>query len=438
MTNLSTELNTELNTKLNTELNTELKTELSNDTARAAPSSRAPIIDALRGVALFGILAVNIQSAVWSLGGPTLGQLDEVSALLDRAAVLFTSFFLEYKFYPIFCFCFGYGFAVQARKWRASGDSPRTLFTRRLTFMLIFGIFHGVFLWFGEILTRYAITGFVLRHYLGRGPRALIKAIKFWVITTVMATLVLGVLVTPGELTVAELTDMNAAAITEITAAKTIYTSGSYLDVTRQRATDFFGITTTFVFLIPQVMLLFLLGAISAQMGWLTLSKVAPDRHRALLTRIFVVSLLVGLPINVAFTIKGWTMANAFSVGATWFDIAISTLVPIFAFTYISGLALIATSPLGKMLIALLAPAGKLALTNYVFQSLAMTFLLYGYGLGWGARLQQGELFILAVVIYAFQLVASHYYLRHYRQGPLEWLWRLYTNRSNATNPSEK
>ncbi len=407
-------------------------TNLSTLTARTSPNSRAPIIDALRGIALFGILAVNIQSAVWSLGGPTLGQLDEVSTLLDRATVLLTSFFLEFKFYPIFCFCFGYGFAVQARKWRARGDNLKILFTRRMTFMLILGIFHGVFLWFGEILTRYAITGFILRHYISRGPRALIKALRFWLITTLVATVVLGVLVSPGELTETELTDVNATAVTEIAAAKTVYTTGSYIDVTRQRATDFVSITTSFVFLIPQVMVLFLIGAISAQTGWLTLSKQSPEKHRALLTRIFVVSLLVGLPINIAFTIKGWSMANAFSVDTIWLDVAISTLVPVFALAYISGLALVATSPLGQTLIALFAPAGKLALTNYVFQSFAMTFLLYGYGLGWGARLRQGELFILAIMIYAFQVVASHYYLRLYRQGPLEWLWRRYTN------PSEK
>lgn len=407
-------------------------TNSSTVTARTSPNSRAPIIDALRGIALFGILAVNIQSAIWSLGGPTLGQLDEVSTLLDRAAVLVISFFLEFKFYPIFCFCFGYGFAVQARKWRARGDNLKMLFTRRLTFMLILGILHGVFLWFGEILTRYAITAFILRHYLGRGPRALIKGLRFWLITTAVATLILGVLVSPGELTETELTDMNATAMTEIAAVKAIYTTGSYVEVTRQRAADFVSITTSFVFLIPQVMVLFLLGAISAQMGWLTVSKQFPEKHRALLTRIFVVSLLVGLPINIAFSIKGWSMANAFSIDLTWLDVAVSTLVPIFAFAYISGLALMATSPLGQTFIALFAPAGKLALTNYVLQSFAITFFLYGYGLGWGARLRQGELLILAVMIYSFQLVASHFYLRLYRQGPLEWLWRRYTN------PSEK
>ena len=392
---------------------------------------RAPIIDALRGIALFGILAVNIQGAVWSLGGPTLGQIDEISTLLDRAAVLFTSFFLEYKFYPIFCFCFGYGFAVQARKWRASGQNPASLFARRLTFMLILGVLHGVFLWFGEILTRYAVTGFILRRHISKGPRALIKALKFWVIVTVISTIIICALGAAAISNSSDAADVSTLAMSDVTAAKAIYTTGSYWEVTKQRAKDFSTITTWFAFLIPQVMVLFLLGAITAQMGWLK----SPEKHRLFLSKIFMVALVLGLPFNIAFTVKGWSIANVFTVSTTFFDLLVPTFTPIFAFTYITGLALFDSSTMGKTLIAMFAPAGKLALTNYVFQSLAMTFLLYGYGLGWGTHLRQGELFILAVVIYVFQLTVSHWYLRAYRQGPLEWLWRQCTSPEHNRRP---
>jgi uncharacterized protein len=391
-------------------------------------SQRVHTIDALRGIALFGILAVNIQSAVWSLGGPTLGQFDEASTFLDRAAVLFTSFFLEYKFYPIFCFCFGYGFAVQARNWIVSGNNPKTLFARRLSAMLIFGIFHGIFLWFGEILTRYAITGFILRHYIGQGPRALIKAIKFWGIATAIATVILAALISVGTSSPEDLISMNTTTMNEVAAAKIIYTTGSYIEVTRQRVTDFAAITSSFLFLIPQVMVLFLLGALTAQMGWLQRSEASLEQRRGFLTKTFAVCLIAGLPINIAFTMKGWSMTNAFTLNTTFLEMFISTLTPIFALAYIAGLALISDTAFGKKFIAFFAPAGKLALTNYVFQSVAMTFLLYGYGLGWGARLRQGELLILAIAIYLFQLAASHWYLRIYRQGPLEWLWRRWTN----------
>ena len=121
-------------------------------------------------------------------------------------------------------------------------------------------------------------------------------------------------------------------------------------------------------------------------------------------------------------------MAHAFTIDTSLFDLFVSTLAPIFAFAYISGLALISRGNIGKALIALFAPAGKIALTNYVFQSLAMSFLLYGYGFGLGARLRQGELLLLSIAIYVFQLALSHLYLRVFRQGPLEWMWRRWTN----------
>ena len=391
-------------------------------------SSRVHTIDALRGIALFGILAVNIQSAAWSLGGPTLGQFDEMTTTLDRVALLFTAFFLEFKFYPIFCFCFGYGFAVQTRKWLLRGQDAGALLIRRLTFMLLFGIFHGVFLWFGDILARYALTGFILRYYLRDRPRALIRAIKIWAVLTFVATLLLGGLILMATIGPDELATMNATAMTEIAAAKTIYTTGNYFEITRQRAADFTAITASFIYIVPQIMLLFLLGVLSAQMGWLKVSEQLPEKHHRLLKRIFIFTFVVGLPINIAYTMKSWAMAQAFTVDTSLFDLFVSTLAPIFAFAYISGLALIAHRQVGKTLIALFAPAGKIALTNYVFQSLAMSFLLYGYGFGLGARLRQGELLLLSIAIYVIQLALSHLYLRVFRQGPLEWIWRRWTN----------
>jgi uncharacterized protein len=391
-------------------------------------SPRVHTIDALRGIALFGILAVNIQGASWSLGGPTLGQFDEMTTTLDRVALLFTAFFLEFKFYPIFCFCFGYGFAVQTRKWMLRGQDAGALFVSRLTFMLLFGIFHGIFLWFGDILARYALTGFILRYSIRKGPRELIRAIKIWAVLTLLATLILGGLISVAMTSADELANMNATLMKEIAAAKTIYTTGNYIDITRQRATDFTAITASFIYILPQIMLLFLLGALTSQMGWLKVSEQSPGKHHALLKRIFIFTLAVGLPINIAYTMKAWTMAQAFTVDTSMLDLFVSTLAPIFAFTYISGAALIAHNRVGATLIALFAPAGKIALTNYVFQSLAMSFLLYGYGFGLGARLRQGELLLLSIAIYIVQLALSHLYLRVFRQGPLEWIWRRWTN----------
>ena len=91
------------------------------------------------------------------------------------------------------------------------------------------------------------------------------------------------------------------------------------------------------------------------------------------------------------------------------------------------GDALAAPTALGARLMAALAPAGKLALSNYLLQSLAMTTLLYSYGLALGATLNQFDLLIVACIIYACQLLLSHWYLRHAAQGPMEQLWRKFT-----------
>jgi uncharacterized protein len=125
------------------------------------PNERENIIDALRGFALFGILIVNIQSFAWGVGAPTMGMLWEDATWLDEATIWLTAFIFEYKIYPLFCFCFGYGFAVMAKRWRYAGLNAiqvKARFNRRLNFMLVLGLFHGIVIWFGDILARYALA----------------------------------------------------------------------------------------------------------------------------------------------------------------------------------------------------------------------------------------------------------------------------------------
>jgi uncharacterized protein len=389
------------------------------------PTNRSHIIDALRGVALFGILAVNIQSAAWSVGGPSLGEFDTASTVADYVAVVFTAFFLEFKFYPVFCFCFGYGFAVQACGWKRRGEDATKRFARRMGFMLILGVLHGVLLWFGDILARYGLAGFVLARYINEGPRALLRRVKFWLLVS-LATAILSTATTyfaiPHEPNA--LANAVAESRAELDGAIAVYESGTFSEVTIQRANDFASITLTFLFVFPQVVLLFLLGTVTAQMRWLT----NPEQSRAWLKKVFIVSFMVGLPINVVFTvgrIAGWyDMAASYTIR----DQLVSSFVPTFAFAFIAGTGLIARYPIGQKLIAIAAPAGKIALTNYIFQSIVMSTLLYGYGFGWAKEMRQADLLLLALAVYVMQLMASHLYLRYFKQGPLEWVWRRWTN----------
>ena len=168
---------------------------------------------------------------------------------------------------------------------------------------------------------------------------------------------------------------------------------------------------------------MFLLGAVCAQLGLLA----RPARYRQFWRRVLIVALCVGVPANIFYAFNALTRAQHPGMASDTTQIVLQFLIPILAFAYIAALALIAPTALGVRLLAALAPAGKLALSNYLLQSVVMTTLLYSYGLALGATLNQFGLFITACIIYACQLLLSYWYLRHFAQGPMEKLWRKFT-----------
>ncbi len=397
---------------------------------------RVLAVDALRGFALFGILAVNIQSFVFGLSGPTLGMLDADSSAADAATVFLSALLLEYKFYPIFCFCFGYGFVAQTQRWIRHHQNPQARFTRRLNIMLIMGALHGIFLYFGDILSRYALTGYILRRHAGSGPRRLLAAAKFWFWVTVIITLVSAILTSligiTGPALMADDSATRAAANTNTEAIKlirdtiNIYSAGSYADVTWQRLQDYLTITVYFIFSMPQLMLLFLLGALTANMGWMT-KRHRHNEYRARWKKILLVSLTIGIPINLFYAMGAVELARDPGNLPGFMHVLLSGFIPILAFAYIAGAALVVTSALGRRVLSVFAAAGKIALSNYLAQSIIVSFLLYGYGVGAGDDLTPFPLLMLALVIYTLQLLFSHIYLRYFSTGPMEILWRKFS-----------
>ena len=392
-------------------------------------------IDALRGFALFGILAVNIQSFVTGLSAPSLGFLDEQSMLADHVTVLLTAFLLEFKFYPLFSFCFGYGFAVQTRRWTAMGEPVSPRFIRRMNALLFMGIFHGALLWFGDILTRYAIAGYVLRRYAGRGPRRLLKAAKFWFIVALVLMVIVGALTAvgsssgvPGEglAKMQELQEESARAFAA-------YTQGSYFDATMQRVKDFAVVMLGFILLVPQILVIFLLGALAAQLGLLR----RPDRYRHFWKKMMRLGLWAGIPINIVYawlqwqaSQQPWTASNPVAT------LVAGELAPILSLAFIAAFALHGGSGPGRTIVRLLAPAGRISLTLYVGQSVVMVLLLSGFGLGLGAIFRPAALLAMAIVVYALLIAASHVTHRYGVPGPLELLWRRYTYSAGSTSKS--
>ena len=397
---------------------------------------RDELIDALRGFALFGILAVNIQCFVTGLNAPSLGVLDAQSTIADHLTVLLTACLLEFKFYPLFSFCFGYGFAVQTRRWKAIGEPVATRFMRRMNALLFMGILHGGLLWFGDILARYAICGYVLRRYAGCGPRHLLMAAKFWFIAALVVMVAFGFLTLAGGSadTRAEMLARSAALQAESARVFALYTQGSFLDATFQRVNDFAMVTLGFVWLVPQIMVIFLLGAVAAQLGLLR----DPVRFRVFWNRMMQLGLWVGIPVNLVYAWQQWQASlNPWSTSQSLTTMLTGDLAPTLSVALIAAFALYGGSGPGRKLVRLLAPAGRMSLTLYVGQSVAMALLLNGFGLGLGATASPATLFAMAVVIYSLLIATSHIMQRLVIPGPLEILWRRYTYspvRSNIPN----
>jgi uncharacterized protein len=402
--------------------------------------SRSDTVDALRGLAVFGILLVNIWSFRSGFESLHYGVLPAAATLADRAAVFLTAFLGEQKFYPIFSFLFGAGFALhgQALRRRPGGwPLARQLLRRRLRWLLFCGLLHGSLVWFGDILSLYGVAGFAvvalagarLRHV----RRALFCALALWLLLIGYNFLNALALTADGALA-AVAPDL----VSRVEAARQAYTLGSAGEIALRRLVDYSTLLQQSVYMLPHVVSLFLLGTLAARLGWLTRQW----RHRAMWRQVRWIGLLVGVPLNFLWAVA--TLAEAVDPAA-----APAYTYVLYAFMPVAGSCLAAALVACFMLAArgrapareegtlrharenlpvrLLAPAGRLALTNYLSQSVLCSLLLQGTGLGLGARLSHGGMLALVGAIAVAQLLFSHWWLRRWRQGPVEMLYRRQT-----------
>jgi uncharacterized protein len=398
-----------------------------NTPLAAGPAeTRDAHIDALRGAALGGILLVNIMSFALGLDGGSLGRLDAASSTLDMITVALVAFLAEFKFYPIFAFLFGYGFMLFWRRGAARGADIGALYNRRMIFLGIVGVAHGLFIWFGDILSRYAVVAIILKKRLAWGPKAILASAQRWFIVALVLCLALAI---SGWVGMA-LSDAASATLPPSTAAP-IYATGDYWAVTRQRAADYLFITLIFVILIPQVLVLFLLGALAARMGWLH----HPARHHALWRRLLAWGLVIGVPLNLVWAALQLGNASVFNPMMGPFIPLLDLFMPLQSAAMVAAFMLALPTRFMQRVVSLLAPAGRMPLTNYLAQSVICSFLLYGYGLGLGDDLRQAGLAGLALAVYGAQIVFSRWWLARYELGPMEAVWRRYVYRAAQEKP---
>jgi uncharacterized protein len=386
---------------------------------------RIELVDALRAFALAGILQVNIQSFVWG-AGDSLGYFAAPPRTIDTAVHLLVGTFVATKFISIFAFLFGFGAALQIRSIRAlcGGDlaAAKAVYRRRLWFLLALGIAHGLLLYYGDILAFYALAGFVLVLYMDRRPAALARATRHWLIAFALLNVALTLLFEVARRTLPPEVDPTAIP-PEVIDKFIVFTEGGYWAQFAARATDF--VYLVFVMgavAAPQIVGLFLLGHLAARLGWIA----HPQRH----PRVWRVAFAVGcaaVPLAVAGAWLNYETMVSSPGDPSLIGFGLQTFGSLLAALYVAAIVRWRDAAPVAAAIRWLAPAGRMPLTNYLLQSLAMGALLSGWGFGLGAALGKAELALLAAAIVAIQIVASRAWIARFGQGPVEALWRRVT-----------
>jgi uncharacterized protein len=379
-------------------------------------ASRVDVIDALRGFALAGVLLVN-------LGYLTLhAHLTEArkgalpTAAFDIVALDAMAVLVDVKAVTLFALLFGVGFALQLDRAgdQAVGRVPRYL--RRMAILLAIGLAHRYLLWWGDILAMYAVVGALLVLF----RRASDDALLVWAL---LLAIVLPPILIPHVRPL--LPGPTQREVFEATLPS--FLAGDSREVLRANADVVAWSHRANWPLVGVVGGRFLLGYWAGRRGLLQ----DPVAHAPLLRRLFQVGLVVGSAGSVLQVTQGALRATvpwlAQGAGSTVLGMVLRLAPLALGIAYGAGFVLLFERPAWRRRLALLAPVGRMALTNYLTQSLLAITLFYGLGLGIGPRFGVAGSLTAFVAINALQAWWSHAWLARFRLGPAEWLWRSLT-----------
>lgn len=384
---------------------------------------RMQVVDALRGFALAGIVVAHMYEQFIAAPRPA-GGWGVTPDLGDQITGGFVWMLVYGKFYSLFALLFGVSFGIMMERAAAVGKDFSKRFLWRLSLLLLIGIFHAA-LYRGDILTAYVLIGLVLP--------ALYRVADRW-LWALIILLMLGC----GQLLVYGLAGKasflpweSSPTSPEVARYVDVLKHGNLLDVVKENLST--GLAHKFDFLFAifgrayMTLAYFLLGM------WLVRHRIVhnlatyrPQLKRVLwissaLTVIFFFLMMfafIKIPDMTQFT--QWRHVLAFSF-YNYFNIAMTLALG-------SGFALLFLRAKGRWKNAL-AVYGRTALSNYILQSLIGTTLFFGFGLGLLGELHDWQTLLLAFAIILLQIKISGIWLRHFRYGPLEWLWRCGTYR---------
>lgn len=436
------------------------------------------VLDILRGFALCGILFMNIE---WfNRPMADFGDLDSSQRGWHHSADWLVSFAVEGKFYTLFALLFGMGFAIMWQQARHKGNQAVAWFIRRLAVLFVFGLLHLSLLWSGDILNTYALGGFMLIGLVLAYERgnlqafnhtaAQLKLAMLWLLIPVALTVVVGAVVSARqdqqdiqshwqyqqtldaraqllisgakalpidtastdlselqalEQAAVEVADEHQQNLSTSMAEQLVLTTGSFWQATQHRLTYIpLALGMSFALCLFVIVPLFLIGyalvrgeIIQQYQHYLAYWRVLTLAGLGLGSSLAVPALLLAshpaaqIDPGLNFTAQGMNYLSQYLMSAG----------------YLGGMLWLLCQAKWLARLSGLAAMGRMALSLYLMQSLMLSLIFFGYGLGWYGQIDRAWQLLMAVVILLLQCGFSRWWLKHFHFGPLEWVWRCLT-----------
>lgn len=399
-----------------------------NDSNQGA-AVRLITLDALRGFAVMGILAMNIVAFAMpemayvsprAYGGDTAS---------DIAAWAFGFILFDGKMRGLFSILFGASMLLIVDRAEAGGQNPASVHYRRMAWLALFGLCHFYFIWWGDILFLYAAIGCLAFRFRRWDPRRLIQwALGLFTLGVVLTSLFYG-----AQLVVAAAADDpnspmaeagqalrdEYALIDDGVAYELELFSGPYLPILQDRLDNVADPLVMVLMSFFETLPLMMLGMALYRNGFLT-GAWSSGEYRRMATR----WLPPGLALTVAVAWLQWRADFDYIVAINAFLAWAAPGRLMMTIAYTALLVLLVRAAADSAWLARVAAAGRAAFSNYLGTSIVMTTVFYGYGLGLFGDVGRWPLYLACVAMWAIMLLWSQPWLDRFHYGPLEWLWR--------------
>lgn len=384
------------------------------------PDERIASLDVLRAFALLGILVVNMMDFAYTASFQPAHQ--RWPAWWDQAAEWVVNALFAGKFNSLFSFLFGVGFYLQLQRLATGASSVATVYLRRLAVLLVLGVAHAMFIWWGDVLHIYAVLGAVLLFMRTASNKVVWAVLLICLLLPTAISTYRYATVTPEEMA-----RRRTEAVTRVEQSNRALTRGSYWEATRARVE-----MQRFIYSEPRQVIpayatfltTVLLGFWVARAGYLGRTV----ERRAFLKRAMFWCLAIGLACGAAMAV-GFRYVVPFQISplgmflTTMYSLGRPTLM----LAYAIALVLVIDAGWAPRFFHWLTFVGRMPLTNYLLQSVVCTLLFYGYGFGAIDTIGPAAAFALSVAIWGLQIPLSVLWFRSFQFGPMEWLWRTAT-----------